>query len=253
MNVICFSDLHITSTNSQQIFKCRQLVNKYQGDVVVISGDIFDNKEINPYKQLSKIYGKSSKNIPIICCLGNHQFAHSTIEQTLSFYEEKYKPDKYDVHYLDVIGKKTIGQINFVGNVLWYDGSLRDIGKNTLKIDESWLDCTIKNFNFIESNSECVEQINLNLDIQKDNFLVTHCVPHRDLNLFSLERWSIYNTYSGMNNVFEKLYAKIKYAVCGHTHRYVAKQIDECYCVNIGNDYLNYNKNGFKFFCFEQI
>lgn len=245
MKVACFSDLHLNYKSHPWLLKTKDIVRKEQPDVVVISGDIFDDFMINPYKELSKI-----DDIPIICCLGNHEFAYSSIQDTKKRYEDKYNPEKYNVHYLDIIGKKEIENVNFVGNVLWYDGSLRNYGEDTLEIDRSWLDSTIKFFNFKEENKECVKQINDNLSSDKTNFLVTHCVPHRDLNLFSFDDVSVYNTYSGMDNLFNKLLYKVDYAICGHTHRHVSKEIDGCFCVNIGNDYLMRN-NGFQYFIME--
>ena len=246
MKVACFSDLHMCFKSHPWLMKTKDIVIKEQPDVVVISGDIFDNKNINPYKELAKI-----DDIPIICCLGNHEFAYSTVEETHKRYEDKYNPDKYNVHYLDIVGKKEIGNINFVGNVLWYDGSLRNLGEDTTEICRGWLDSTIGGcFNFKEENKKCVKQINDNLSPDKTNFLITHCVPHKDLNLFSFDDVSVYNTYSGMDNLFNKLLYKVDYAICGHTHRYTAKEIDGCFCVNVGNDYLTGN-NGFQYFIME--
>lgn len=212
----------------------KKILKNYKPDVIVISGDVFDNKQINPYKQLSRL-----SDVPIICCLGNHQFAYRTTKQTIEFYTEKYRPQKYNVHYLDVVGNKLINGINFFGNVLWYDGSLKDIYNQSDIIIDGWLDSKIVNFDWKLQNDICVKKLNNKLyhpKCQKE-FLVTHTVPHIDLNLFSLQGSSCYNMYSGMKNLFQKLDYKVDYSVCGHTHRYVAKEIEGVCCVNIGNDY----------------
>ena len=254
MEVLCFSDLHICGKNSYQIEQAKKLYKEYCPDVVAISGDIFDDVSINPYEELSKI----SNDIPIVCCLGNHEFAYLSVEKTHSMYEEKYCPEKFNVHYLDIIGHKCIENVNFVGNVLWYDGSLKNIWNQGDEIIDGWLDSTIKNFDWKSENKKCVEQINdeKNNPCECDGwkiektFLVTHCVPHIDLNLFSLEGLSEYNMYSGMKNLFSQLNKKIDYAICGHTHRRVCKTIEGTDCVNIGNDYP-FRKNAFECFLME--
>jgi predicted phosphodiesterase len=254
MEVLCFSDLHICGKYSDQIEKAKKLYKEYRPDVIAISGDIFDDTQINPYKELSRI----SDDTPIICCLGNHEFAYRSVEQTIEFYEKNYNPEKYNVHYLDVIGHKSIENVNFVGNVLWYDGSLKNVWNQSDVIIDGWLDSTIREFDWKKENKNCVNQIN----DEKNNpaeengwkiektFLVTHCVPHIDLNLFSFEGISEYNMYSGMKNLFEKLNRKIDFAVCGHTHRRACKTINGTDCVNVGNDYY-FRKNGFECFFME--
>lgn len=103
MNVICFSDLHINHRNHINLSNMKELVHRYSPDVVTISGDIFDNPTINPYEELSKI-----GDIPVICCLGNHEFAYGQISIVLDRYWEQYDPSKYDVHYLDIVGKRKL-------------------------------------------------------------------------------------------------------------------------------------------------
>lgn len=263
MNILCFSDLHIRNINSKEIELCQHAAKYHKPDVIVISGDVCDNKKINVYEELSKIYLNS---VPIVFTLGNHEFAYSNISDTLKRFRDDYNSNKYNVHCLDIIGHKCVENFNFVGNVLWYDGSLRDIYNQRFLIDEDWLDSTIYRFNFREENKKCVEQINaienhpeFNDNEDYDNgikiektFLITHCVPHIDMNLWSLEGVSRYNMYSGMKDLFSKLSFKVDYSICGHTHRYCTKEIDGCYCVNIGNDYL-LNSNGFRSFYFEDI
>ena len=254
MKILSFADLHITDIYHSSLDMVKKCVNEYNPDVVTISGDIFDEKNLNPYKCLAKKIG----DIPVICCLGNHEFAYRSVEETLNFYREKYNPEKYNVHYLDIVGHFCLENFNFVGNVLWYDGSLKNVWNQSDEIIDGWLDSTIENFNWKIENRKCVEQINLKennpeefngYNIEK-TILVTHCVPHIDLNLFSFEGMSEYNMYSGMKNLFEQLEKKIDIAFCGHTHRRTCKTIDGVDCVNIGNDYY-FRKNGFECFFME--
>lgn len=255
MKILCFSDLHITERNSKQIEICRKTYLNFLPDVVVISGDILDNKKINAYEQLSNI---TFNDVPIVFTLGNHEFAHSTIQQTLKRFQNDYRGFNGNVYCLDILGHKCVNEINFVGNVLWYDGSLKDVFYQRMIVEDDWLDSTIKYFNFREENRKCIQQLNDinnhpqfngNTKIEK-TVLVTHCVPHIDMNLWSSEGFSRYNMYSGVKDLFSKLSFKVDYSICGHTHRYCTKQINGCYCVNIGNDYLN-SRNGFRSFYFE--
>lgn len=254
MKILSFADLHIVEKYSYQMDCAKKCVKNYNPDVITISGDIFDNKDLNPYKELSRL----SKDIPVICCLGNHEFAYRSIPETLDFYREKYAPEKYNVYYLDVVGHKCVENVNFVGNVLWYDGSLKNVYNQKDVISHNWLDSSIKNFDWKLENQKCVEQINdeKNNPLENDGWkiektvLITHCVPHIDLNLFSFEGMSEYNMYSGMKNLFSQLNKKIDYAICGHTHRRTCKTIDGIDCINIGNDYA-FRKNSFECFYLE--
>ena len=85
------------------------------------------------------------------------------------------------------INKKAIQKnVNFVGNVFWYDFSLN---KNPLvmqgEILDGWLDATIENFDPIHENIKCQKQIVDNLSKNMKNVLITHMVPHIKLNWFS--------------------------------------------------------------------
>lgn len=248
LKILCFSDLHIVGHNSLQLVYIKRIIKEYKPDVIVISGDIFDNQQINPYKQLSELSDK-----PIICCLGNHEFSYRTIGQTIQFYGSHYNPLKYNVHYLDIIGNKLIDGVNFFGNVLWYDGTMKDIYSQDDVILDTWLDSKIIDFDWKKQNFECIKKLN-NIEHHpsdtKKQFLVTHTVPHIDLNLYSLQCSSYYNMYGGCKNLFQKLNYKVDYSVCGHTHRYVAKQINGTFCVNIGNDYFR-RSDAIQFYCFQ--
>lgn len=245
MKILCLSDLHIQEINSLQLNRIKYIIEDTLPDVIIICGDIFDNGLINPYKELSML-----GDLPIICVLGNHEFAtFRSIDITLNRYTKLYEPNKYNVHYLDIIGHKCIENINFVGNVLWYDGSLKSLPNQSDIIIDGWLDSIIEDFDFKKENLKCINQIKQNIDNNKINILLTHCVPHIDMNLFSLTSTSLYNMYSGVKNLFNEL-PKLDYAICGHTHRYTVKEIAGCNCINVGNDYYQYT-NDIKYYILE--
>jgi predicted phosphodiesterase len=235
----------------------KDIVDKVDPVCILIAGDVFENSlNISPYYELSKL-GR-----PVICCFGNHEFAYRSVEDTFKFYRKLYFPDENDVHYLDIVGHRKIkfngNDVNVVGNVLWYDSSLKDYlyhGLTKNGIAYGWLDATIVGFDFKKENAKCVEQIKQNYDKTCDNILLTHNVPDRRLNLFSLNGPSMYNEYSGMNNLLDDL-AKdgmtFKYAICGHTHRKTNATIDGAKCVNIGNDYI-FKGGEISYFVIEEI
>lgn len=248
MKILCLADLHLAYPGDSI---CRgnigHLVEKYHPDVVVIAGDIFDYDTDNPYEELTELV---SKELPVIFCLGNHEFAYHTINEVIDKYKDTYKPEKFNVHCLDVCYNHTVGDVNFAGNVLWYDGSMYPGGNMPKEVDKHWLDSTIKEFNWKEANFKCLIKIQHGLVAGLRNILVTHCVPHAKLNLHPST--SKMNGYSGMANLFKELkgWPKISWAVCGHTHMYCTAELEGVNCVNVGNDYA-FSGSSFKHFLIE--
>jgi len=253
MKVLILSDLHIDSKGDVNR-KHKTIMSSLDENIelVVICGDIFESYyECNPYKQLYRIFGDE---VPVVCVLGNHEFFKKTINETIEHYSYFYNPDKYNIHYLDVVGHYDVGEFRFFGNVLWYDGSMATIPNQNPNIftgkviDEHnfnddkwfWMDGNIKNFDCIKANKECVNQIMFNHGgYNRVNVLCTHCCPHSDLNLHLDKITSPFNVFSGMTDLLSQV--KPDYAFCGHTHRrIVGKYIGNCKCVNVGSgmDYI---------------
>jgi len=205
-------------------------------DAIVLAGDIYENSlRKSPYNMLARLFEDFSG--PVICCLGNHEFLMKRVDDELKRMEDLYRPAKHNIHYLDVIGNYKLGKYTFVGNVLWYDGSLKCYPNQDMYkwADGCWADRFIKNFRFEECHERCVQQIKDNL-APRDNILITHCVPFRKLNAHPPT--SQFNAYSGVDNIFRRLPgAKFVAAVCGHTHKRVVGEIEGVRGVNVGNDY----------------
>lgn len=247
MRVLALADLHVEFMRSNyKIEKVKKLVDIVNPDLILVAGDVFEhNFEGNPYAELAK-FGKKT-----ICCFGNHEFAYSAPLSVKQRYQDLYEPDKYDVHYLDIVGNVRVNDVNFVGNVLWYDGSFKDIPEQSdTEINTHWLDHTIRDFDFKEENRKCVEQIKSNYWNDHKNVLLTHTCPHKKLNLFADEGPSWPNMYSGCD-LLEQFHDEGKYyfdwVICGHTHRYCTFEYHDQFCVNIGNDY----KGELRYFCFD--
>ena len=244
MKILCLSDLHLMNFRmmDQEIQRLLGLWNSvgcFGIDVIVISGDVFEyNIKFSAYKRLIEIFGEDT---PIIFTLGNHDFFFRTIEETLEKYTNDYNPAKYNVHCLDVIGRYEIGNVRFVGNVLWYDGSLRHRPNQDLYKwgNGGWMDKNIRMFDYQKEHELCVQQIKTNLvDDEKINVLVTHTVPFRALNGHDDD--SPLNAFSGIDNFNKYLPLdgpRIKYAICGHTHKRVLGTFHGVNCVNTGSDY----------------
>jgi predicted MPP superfamily phosphohydrolase len=241
MKILCLADLHISSRKDYRQKKhwIRGLITEYNPDVIVVAGDIFETGfylRYNPYEKLSQI-----SNIPFICVLGNHEFVDLSIQNTLDEYREKYDPQQYNVHYLDIIGHYDIKNVRFSGNVLWYDSKMRhykdqsvyDWGGNPGLGNGYWLDRKIIDFDYKLENDKCVKQIKENIDPTKTNVLVTHCVPKETINGHIPNELNI---FSGMKNLLKDI--DVQYSISGHTHkRIIGLDEHNTYCINVGNDY----------------
>ena len=268
MHIIAFSDLHLYFINTDFIVDTYKMflknrIKDKKIDMVLISGDIFESEFIrtcqtskygNPCKALRSLF-ELDESIPIVCCLGNHEFAYEDVNLVLSQYK-KYT-GQANVHYLDACGSYTKDNVNVVGNVFWYDNTLKStqLVKDDV-IVSNWLDSSIEDFIPSVECEKCKNQILENIKPDKDNILLTHCVPHKDLNWFTIyEPESVYNQYSGSAKFLENetLQKYVKWSICGHTHKYITTTIGNINCVNIGNDYFSeyHNKRDIKYFEFD--
>lgn len=246
--ILFTSDLHLhRDTLDGVLCAVRNRIAESNPDVLVISGDVSDMPSQNTFGFFGEF------DLPVVFCLGNHEFAYSSVEKTLEKYRHDYEVATScrvrNVHCLDTEGHFDALGIRFYGNVLWYDGSLYngfDRTRHMTNIHDGWLDRTIVGFRPLEEHLKCVEQIrNAQRYARKKTLvLVTHCVPHRRLNLFDIENpMGIPNCYSGVDNLFDSHDIHPDIALCGHTHRRVLyghrmKNGKEIRCYNSGNDYF---------------
>lgn len=239
MKIFATSDLHIGYERSQTINILRDYVKKVNPDVVVISGDVYDYRGINPFYELTTL------EVPVVFCLGNHEFAYRYVDMVHDHYKFNSRFD--NVYCLDTKGHVDINGVRFVGNVLWYDGSLsnrNDVTEKLKHIDKTWLDCTILDFDPMIENRNCINQIKEHLkDYTGKSVLVTHTVPYWKLNLFNFEEPNgVYNIYSGVKDLFHNDDINVDVAICGHTHRRTNLEYNEdgksIRCYNIGNEYF---------------
>lgn len=269
MKTLMLADLHLVldgvrdhyreNYQDHVIFPTIKNILKHHPDIgcVLIAGDVFEdvfdlykvgriNETINPFVKLHDIF----KDIPVVFCLGNHEFACSTIGFTHEAYNYSFNISPYkNITCLDNSGHKIIENEGkrylVVGNVLWYDGNCSDRQDREAlynNISSNWLDHTIAGFNAKEASSACVKQIKENLSEHDDcdvKILLTHCVPHRKLNLHDANSFA--NVYSGFGDLFNTQDISVDWAICGHTHKRVTAEIETpkglCKCINVGQDY----------------
>jgi len=214
------------------------MITENNPDVVVITGDIYEScVRKSPYKLLHEL----CCGVKTICTLGNHEFFDFEVSYIHNWLTEMYKPEKFDVHYLDIVGHIDVGNVRFFGNVLWYDGSTKTDQRQEFPGWRicGWQDSRIKKFEPLLECTKCRTQI---LDNQPEKgqigVLCTHCIPHVDLNMHIMG-WSggsPYDTYSGVANFLEDVTAT--YSISGHTHkRTIGKMIAGTACINTGNHY----------------
>lgn len=246
--ILFTSDLHLHGDTLDDILCIlRRKLSESNPDFLVVSGDVSDLPSHNTFGFFSEF------DLPVVFCLGNHEFAYSSVQSTLAKYSHDYdvcvSHGVRNVHCLDTEGHFDALGVRFYGNVLWYDGSLYNgmyRKKYMDRIYDGWLDSTIIGFDAMAEHLKCVGQLKHEQRYAhgKKLVLVTHCVPHRRLNAFDMETpLSIANCYSGVDNLFDSCHIHPDVALCGHTHRRVLyghtmKDGREIRCYNSGNDYF---------------
>ena len=241
LRVLCLADLHRLEYDRLAMLEQDRwlgaLLAETDPAVVLIAGDVFDEKsEAHPYRELARLFGPR----PVIAVLGNHEFIGRTVEQVMNRYRLLYDPGTWNVHFLDIVGSHRVGGVEFFGNVLWYDGSMATVpGQDLLDFaGRHWRDCEIREFDPVRECRRCVEAITAcTPGPGLTRVLCTHCVPHPALNAHMSKRSSLYNAFSGVSWLLERV--KADYAVCGHTHRPVHDvTLHGVRCWNVGSDYL---------------
>jgi len=243
MKILALADLHVHRYVFHDLeIEIHDLISKYMPDVILIAGDLCENEG---WRSIRSFLYESLDNlgIPIIFCLGNHDFYGYAVDDALKLTSKMLK-GKRNLCCLDTEGFIDIQDIRFVGNVLWYDGSL-SFKPWDGKIIGGWRDSEIVDFDPIKENHKCVEQIKTAMSGYKGkSVLLTHCVPWSELNLFQKDGDNPYNVYSGMKDLFLSFDCCFDIAICGHTHRPITTVYDKngkhIQCINIGNDYYHH-------------
>lgn len=237
MRILALADLHSTPRNEKALRQAAEESKKDDIDVVVIAGDVSDWGIGYAFESLHNLF-----DVPVVFCLGNHEFARRTVADVMKRCNQQQ--GLYfgkGIYCLDVVRTVTIKGVTFGGNVLWYDGTLSNMDEESRRkavehINPHWLDASIKDFDVLSENRLCVERIMHLKEADGPKVLVTHTVPHKELNWFETNMPdSPFNIYSGVADLISKVQPDV--AICGHTHKRVIARIGDCRCFNIGNDY----------------
>jgi predicted phosphodiesterase len=241
MRILCLADLHQPPDGGEEIFlhNLRKVLRKAgRIDLVLLAGDTLESSVQdtpplpwrNPYGIIAEWFPK----VPVIFVLGNHECFGRSVAETLAMYRQEYDPERWDVHCLDIVGHRDLSNgLRIVGNALWYDGSLAfDPAQKLLDYaGNSWPDWCIRDFDPVVEHRRCVDAIHEHFDSALDTILLTHAVPHGNLNGHAPSEWS---AYAGCSDLLTDL-PMVSWAVHGHTHRRdVGQTIHGCRCINPG-------------------
>jgi predicted phosphodiesterase len=244
MKILATADLHMTKENCNDIFCIlRNRMYECECGVLVIAGDICDDQNIDPFSTFMHF------GYPVVFCLGNHEFAGKKPSDVIKKYSEyQWSWHKKQIYCLDVLDEVIIDDVQFVGNVLWYNGSICDTDnklKKLYNISSAHKDSSVVDFDPIREHAKCVCKIKdaLSFPLNK-KVLVTHTVPHWKLNRFCVtEPTSEFNIYSGVKDLFHDNDIDVDVAICGHTHRKESfnykKDGKDILCYNVGNGYYD--------------
>lgn len=234
MKILCLADFHISTWLEAFVLieKIQKIPCVYEA--VVIAGDLFERNFLaknDPYQILRRIF----PDLPVIFCLGNHEFVRADYDQVLNYFRNK----KSNVHCLDVEGNVLVREFNFIGNALWYDDSMSIYSRKTDYEFKSEMTSDYL-FNPREKFEDCLRQIKENYSYSKKNILVTHTCPHFSLNGHRYSGEGT-NSYAGSIDLLESI--KFSYSICGHTHMPASSNVNGCYSVNVGS-----HKGCFRYF-----
>lgn len=248
MHVLCLSDLHVRpyvvidaiENKTEKAFTwtsaLKNVVKEANPDVVVITGDTVAAQHVTFLSGFLRTF--VSPEIPVVVTLGNHEFWGNGFKWSLRLLTEQRFPDD-NIYYLDNLGKVELNGVNFVGGMLFFDGSMAFRPDQKVTDWDGWNDWYIPGVadHYREWNGYYVDMIKKSMSQDKPNVLCTHHVPHEKLNGHEPSQYSF---YSGMKDLLHDLDwgTKDRYVVCGHTHRRIIGEVVPGFmCVNVGSDY----------------
>lgn len=101
--VVHFSDLHyLTTINNKELKKIVNRINELRPDIVVFTGDLFDNKETYTKKDLKKLIDNLNNidaTIGLYAIKGNHDYNNDYFEQVINKTDFKILNNSYELIY----------------------------------------------------------------------------------------------------------------------------------------------------------
>jgi predicted phosphodiesterase len=247
MKLLCLSDLHLAHSDVANLVhyqkltpllqRWKDLIESENFDAVAITGDTVVSADIDYIPEV--VRALIPKDIAVLLTLGNHEFWGNYFEDTITKLKTVSQKDE-NIFFLDIVPKVKLGNYNFLGGTLFFDGSLKFRDNQKITPWDGWNDYLIKNIinEYLDIFNYYEEKIAANIDINTSNVLLTHHVPDEKLNAHEAN-W--YGFYSGSKDLIRRLnFPKryMNYAICGHTHKEVKGQLYDNFCgVNVGSDY----------------
>ena len=250
MKILCLADLHIGKNQLKKALNgeltgclkdIKEFVPNENADVIAVAGDLLPPGNA---EYISAVWRQIfPAGIPIMTVIGNHDLWHQKFEDVL-LKLNRQTVDNPDVIFLDIAGSAQIGNINFAGGMLGFDGSLRYRESQNITPWNGYRDYKITDIEsrYLEINQYYVEMFRSKIKSGVSNVLLTHHIPHRYLAGHTPNEYSF---YAGMRDLVSDLTfdaAKEHYLICGHTHKQVVTDIsDNIHGINIGSDYDQLN------------
>lgn len=256
MKINAASDLHIDETSAR--CSLEKLINSGNGaDVNIIAGDLLGY--FNEY--LLHIVFEFFEPLPgkKLLTPGNHDLW--TEEDSLECYRRFGEIAKeHDWHMLDD-GPAYVNGAAFVGNIGWYDYSLKsddlpdyDYSQKLLRINETeygWVDREAIKWPHTDEEFVEVCATRLRDDIEKaqqngaENIVVvSHHLPYKDLTIYTSHNkgpgWKFANAYMGSSKLGDIISScdKVQAVIHGHSHVRAHYPVDgkDCYDVAVSPD-----------------
>lgn len=254
MKIVVTADIHYGFGNNQHLVrKLAKKIIKTKADVLLLVGDTFAFNQRLLQECLYLFNGFTGDKLLVA---GNHDlWSHS--HDSLVLYK-KIIPQiakQCNFHFLDQ--KPFIkGNVGFVGNIGWYDYSFRDQAKpipHNYYTEKRWPGVVTYNDGIYVhlgmNDGEFTKRVNKKLrqhlcfaSNHADTIVcAVHHIPFRELLRTPHTSLNKYlDAFSGnkeTGNII-KVFPKVKYVFCGHTHQRKKAIIGGITVLNIGSDYL---------------
>lgn len=251
MKILCLSDLHLNPSEtddfliskvfSTEMAKVHQIVIKNNPDVIILTGDTVFNYQIQYLDIIcSAMFGD---DIPVMLCLGNHETWGFTVEYAQFLLSNQMtiegKEPQKNIFHLDIGETYEHDNVQFVGGMLFFDGSMRFKEDQQLTPWNGWQDWRITNVERYEKIcNDYIERFASNIKPGKSIMLCTHHLSNEKLNGHEP---SVYSFYSGVKDISSRIdfdKSKDHWLICGHTHKRVINEISPGFHgINVGSDY----------------
>jgi putative phosphoesterase len=255
MRIAVTADLHYdlirTEEDLEELVKLITALTLEHPDVLIIAGDTVGLG----WPRLPEIFKLLSPVAPErLFVLGNHEY-WSADRDTFNHLETLAGMIQAGGFHLLDNGPKVIGNIGFAGNCGWYDYSFAQNNPphgisyedKLFKGDVIWNDAHMVNLN--QSDREYTKHLLvqleadiLELENQVDTIVtVTHLIGFQEMAIQYPDDplWNFINAYLGSNSLGDLLlrHPKVKYHLCGHTHRPAKIVKAHLTSINVGSDY----------------